>query len=241
MHSYSCGTILLFTLKRSPKGLYRILMQVNKRTLENVFDPSLRLVAPLFQRPYVWKQEENWQPLWTPIEEIAERRLKGLQMRPHFLGAVVLDRVDNATGTIDTREIIDGQQRLTTLQLLIAAARDYCALFDKDFQAAFAKLTVNNVPLSKDPNDKFKVWPTNVDRSRFQTVMTAGSFDAVYKAYGAKLVYQDNGLLSKDPVVQGYLTRRASLSDEDCRAAYRRLSSAQRKEATPNIEQMKRV
>ena len=34
-------------------------MVANRRTLENIFDQSVRFVAPLFQRPYVWTRENN--------------------------------------------------------------------------------------------------------------------------------------------------------------------------------------
>ena len=36
-------------------------MDVNKLTLDKVFDPTVRLEAPLFQRPYVWNQKKNWE------------------------------------------------------------------------------------------------------------------------------------------------------------------------------------
>jgi hypothetical protein len=44
-------------------------MDANKRSLGQIFDPSIRLVVPLFQRPYVWNQEKNWEPLWQTIKE----------------------------------------------------------------------------------------------------------------------------------------------------------------------------
>ena len=58
-------------------------MNANKKSLGHIFDPSLRLVVPLFQRPYVWKQEANWQPLWDSIQDVVERRLNNAP-RPHF-------------------------------------------------------------------------------------------------------------------------------------------------------------
>src|SRR3954454_16936292 len=150
-------------------------MQANKRSLGHIFDPSLRLVVPLFQRPYVWKQEANWLPLWESIQDVAERRLNNAP-RPHFLGAIVLDQLKTPTGDIDTRQIIDGQQRMTTFQLVLAALRDRCkAGGDERYHKAFSKLTTNEVPLSDEADDVFKVWPTNADRTQFRTVMTAGS------------------------------------------------------------------
>jgi len=157
-------------------------LKVDKLNLERVFERTERLEAPLFQRPYVWKEEPNWKALWDSIQMVAERRLEGKQLHPHFLGTIVLDQLNTGLGRIHVRQIIDGQQRLTTLQLALAAARDLCAKLDEArFAKAFEKLTVNDVPLSDDPNDLFKVWPTNADRSDFREVMNAGNADAIRK------------------------------------------------------------
>src|SRR5687767_3977552 len=102
-------------------------MRVDKLNLERIFERTERLEAPLFQRPYVWKQHRNWQPLWDAIKKVADARHGGTQSRPCFLGAIVLDQLKTSTGKLHARQIIDGQQRLTTLQLAIAAARDICA------------------------------------------------------------------------------------------------------------------
>ena len=48
-------------------------MNVDKLTLKKIFDTTERLEAPLFQRPYVWTKENNWQPLWEAIQSVAER------------------------------------------------------------------------------------------------------------------------------------------------------------------------
>jgi hypothetical protein len=155
-------------------------MRADKLTVNGLFDLTERREAPLFQRPYVWKQEENWDPLWESIRAVAEKRVAGAQVRPHFLGTVVLDQLRTPTGKVGARQIIDGQQRLTTLQLGLAAARDIClSLGQKKFSDAFRKLTDNDVPLSEEPDDVFKVWPTNADRAEFRSVMRAGSREAV--------------------------------------------------------------
>ena len=162
-------------------------MQANKRSLGQIFDPSIRLVVPLFQRPYVWEQEKNWEPLWESIHDVAERRLASGTQRPHFLGAVVLDQLKTRTGDIDSRQIIDGQQRLTTFQIALAAARDVCqSLSNERFHKAFSKLTSNDIPLSDEADDVFKVWPTNVDRAAFRSVITAGSCQEVCKRFDCK-------------------------------------------------------
>lgn len=155
-------------------------MKADKLTIEKIFDKTERLEAPLFQRPYVWNKERNWVPLWEAIEPIATRRLEGKSVRPHFLGTIVLDQMKTGTGQISVRQIIDGQQRLTTLQLLLAAIRDLCtACSEERYAEAFNKLTNNYVPLSDDEDDKLKVLPTNADRNDFKSVMWANSLEAV--------------------------------------------------------------
>ncbi|MBU0678604.1 MAG: DUF262 domain-containing HNH endonuclease family protein [Verrucomicrobia bacterium] len=147
-------------------------MNVDKLTLKKIFDTTERLEAPLFQRPYVWTKEDNWQPLWEAIQTVAERRIVQASIRPHFLGTIVLDQIRVPTGKISARQIIDGQQRLTTLQLALAAARDLSRLYGQEqYGRAFAKLTDNDVPLSDCVDEIFKVWPTNADREDFRQVM----------------------------------------------------------------------
>ncbi len=98
-------------------------METQVRTPQTVFMHPQRLVVPLFQRPYVWNQENQWEPLWNDVVRVTDRIIRHPHDKhyPHFLGAVVLQQVQNAVGTMQERTIIDGQQRLTTLQLLFDA------------------------------------------------------------------------------------------------------------------------
>jgi hypothetical protein len=151
-------------------------MRADKLTVNGLFDPNERREAPLFQRPYVWNQELNWEPLWESIKALATKRLTETRVHPHFLGTVVLDQLRTPAGKLHARQLIDGQQRLTTLQIALAAARDLSFEFGENkYGESFKGLTNNHVPLSDDPDDIFKVWPTNADRLEFRTVMTAGS------------------------------------------------------------------
>ena len=81
-----------------------------------------RLLVPLFQRPYVWTRENQWTMLWDDIRRHAELRHSGKPSSPHFLGAVVLQNQSASVGNLPYWTIIDGQQRLTTMQLLLDAA-----------------------------------------------------------------------------------------------------------------------
>jgi hypothetical protein len=131
----------------------------------------------------VWSREAQWEPLWEDVATLAERVLDGQGIRPHFLGAIVLDQLPHPTGGVETRLVIDGQQRLTTLQLLLRAFQDFCGGLDTEdgerFRRALEGLTRNPAELSPDPDEKQKVWPTSADQLVFREVMQAGSLRAV--------------------------------------------------------------
>ena len=50
-------------------------METQVRTPQSVFMMPQRLVVPLFQRPYVWNRENQWEPLWDDVTRVAERKL----------------------------------------------------------------------------------------------------------------------------------------------------------------------
>ncbi|MDT8392012.1 MAG: DUF262 domain-containing HNH endonuclease family protein [Lentisphaeria bacterium] len=160
-------------------------MEAGKRNLGSMFQETRRYLVPLFQRRYVWKQEENWEPLWEDVRILAERRLARERYQPHFMGAIVLDLDQLPTGNIETRKVIDGQQRLTTLQLMLAAIRDICEeLGESQYHEHFRTLTKNSYPnLSEDDEQVFKVWPTNGDQEAFVKTVAAGSPDKVKIAF----------------------------------------------------------
>ena len=76
-------------------------METQVRTPQLVFVQPQRLVVPLFQRPYVWNEDSQWEPLWNDFVRVADRLLKEPQdkHRPHFLGAMVLQQVQNPDRT----------------------------------------------------------------------------------------------------------------------------------------------
>ena len=72
-------------------------------------------------------------------------------------------------GQVDARLVIDGQQRLTTLQLAIAALRDLCREAGDDESVRWLlKISANDEYRDPESDERFKVWPTNVDRPAFR-------------------------------------------------------------------------
>lgn len=163
-------------------------MQPNYISIANLFGVQTRYTVPLFQRPYVWSKADQWEPLWDDLRQLIERVLMSEQGKPiagHFLGTVVLEQTPVSIVNLPRREVIDGQQRLTTLQILLKAAEHALAVVaetSKDAEEAMlvrraseqlAFLT-KNMATSTD-EESFKVWPTNEDRLPFQAVMNAGA------------------------------------------------------------------
>lgn len=152
------------------------MMDTQVRTPQLVFMQPQRLIVPLFQRPYVWNMENQWEPLWRDIVRVTDRFLANpaAQQQPHFLGAVVLQQVQNPVGSLQARTIIDGQQRLTTLQLLIDALHAELLAVGATQPAMRLEALVSNPPaFCVEHEDRFKVWPTNRDRGAFNSVMAA--------------------------------------------------------------------
>lgn len=151
-------------------------MQAKDYTVDDVFREGQLLEIPLYQRRYIWDLESQWQPLWTDIERIALRVLANPQehQRPYFLRSVVIQQRPNEPGAVQRRTVIDGQQRLTTLQLLLDAI--HAVLMERGIHEEAEQLDNlirNKIKSARPPFEKFKVWPMNVDQAAFEEVMTA--------------------------------------------------------------------
>lgn len=89
-------------------------MKADTVDLAAIFGKPVHYLVPLYQRPYVWTREDQWEPLWQDVQAVADRQLddtRGNDAIPHFLGAVVLEQALVGSGMIEARSVIDGQQR----------------------------------------------------------------------------------------------------------------------------------
>lgn len=182
-------------------------MDVHKTPLLSVFDPKQRLEVPLFQRQYVWEEERQWQPLWEDIERKFAEAIEGNVDTPkHFLGAMVLDQKQTPTGHVLVRQVIDGQQRLTTFQIFLAAFRDFCrSQTCDDIADECNKFIINTGMMANKNVDKFKVWPTQLDRTQFIDVIDAGSRDEVLKRHPDRRKPYARKIDPKPRMVEAYL------------------------------------
>lgn len=153
-------------------------MKADTVDLAAIFGRPVHYFVPLYQRPYVWTKELQWEPLWLDIREVVDRQIDDAPANdaiPHFLGAVVLEQSLVGAGMIDSRTVIDGQQRLTTLQLLVAAARSLAVERALDGpRQMFEKLLFNESFLVRRSGDEYKVFPTQRDQVAFREVIGDG-------------------------------------------------------------------
>lgn len=151
-------------------------MQARTLTPAMIFGYHVRYVVPLFQRPYVWTRSDQWQPLWEDVRQICDRAValpSPALAPPHFLGAIVVDQVPTQSGFISARNVVDGQQRLTTLQLLLDAACEVVGAHGHAIDASGLRVLVRNDPaIAQRDYEVFKVWPTDRDRAAFRAAMS---------------------------------------------------------------------
>ena len=92
-------------------------MDVKSSTVVEFLSENKQYVAPVYQRNYAWVADKQCMVLWKDLVNLAAN-----PESKHFLGSIVIIKLDDS---LDRNFVIDGQQRLTTVQLLLMAMRDY--------------------------------------------------------------------------------------------------------------------
>ena len=94
-------------------------MKAEDTHVTNLLEGAKQFIVPIFQRDYSWGTR-HCQQLWKDVIRVgSDPSVKG-----HFLGSVVYVAAEDNTATITRWLLIDGQQRMTTLTLLLIALRD---------------------------------------------------------------------------------------------------------------------
>ncbi|MFA5957075.1 DUF262 domain-containing protein [Hyphomicrobium sp.] len=164
-------------------------MQPHKLTVNDVFEKERRYVIPLYQRAYVWNRLDQWEPLWDDIRRATEEQLDAQAdavTGTHFLGAVVWSLSKIVGKSVPRAEVVDGQQRLTTLQIFLAALRDLAREIGSASVGRLERWTINPDRNPALDEEAFKVWPSLSDRDPFTCVLTAGSRDNLLRNYNGR-------------------------------------------------------
>ncbi len=98
------------------------MINANKEKLQSFYQGSLQYEIPFFQRAYVWS-EENWTIFWEHLLSELEAYEKG-DNSEHFIGTIITKQKESRNLSENVVELIDGQQRLTTISIFLKALAD---------------------------------------------------------------------------------------------------------------------
>lgn len=150
-------------------------MNLNKPILEELFNKQIRFRIPVFQRHYVWSEQGQLIPLWEDFINKYNERYNKQKLHPHYTGSIVLFQETTNTGTLLTYSVIDGQQRLTTFQIFVAAFREVCRkhLKDESLISELNKFLFNEKSFGDKEYEKqkFKLEPTKFNKDTFCVII----------------------------------------------------------------------
>jgi len=139
-------------------------MQANETKLRQLIEGTKQYLVPLFQRTYSWDKKE-WSILWDDIRELSQLSTP----KPHFFGSIVTAPVTSVPQGVSKYLLIDGQQRLTTIFVLLTLVRDKV----RAIQNSFAEEINETLLVNKFQSDLdfYKLLPTQVDRTAYKNLI----------------------------------------------------------------------
>ena len=153
-------------------------MQAKEEQLRKLLRTDNRYQIPLWQRQYSWGKHQ-WESLWEDIVKTADNASNETGVMSHFFGALILsENVQQKKHVNDPTEVIviDGQQRLTTSMIVLAAIRD---VLDQDGDIDFSGYLLN----SDTKNGKhYKLVPQTDDQEMFFKILDAAQISAESEA-----------------------------------------------------------
>lgn len=168
-------------------------MKASETTLRNLLEGGKQFQIPLFQRPYSW-QKKHWETLWDDLIKIYNDEVKGF----YFLGPIVTQAELGTADGITPYVVVDGQQRLTTLSILLAALRTYLKKEDKQLAEQIHEFYLINKYQKGD--EFYKILPTQddcdvyqslIDSKNIKDVKKEGQIYDAYKFFDSKLKKPD--------------------------------------------------
>lgn len=147
-------------------------MQAKETRLDSIIEGTKQYVVPLFQRSYSWTKKE-WDILWNDICDLYEME----NPRVHFFGSIVNMPATSVPEGVAKFLLIDGQQRLTTVFILLSILKDLALEGRKERLSDEIKNTLL-LNQYKDGYDHYKMMPTQVDRNSFLKVIEGQGHEA---------------------------------------------------------------
>lgn len=145
-------------------------MKADPFQIGDVLKDAKRFVVPIYQRTYTWRPTPHLETFFDQVEAKADERLKGNPQFAHYMGALlVIPRGAYSFGRIAVLDVVDGQQRLTTFQIFLAALRDLARSLKEDQTADLLGSFLLNPegPHLKERIERYKLYPTAYDRKLY--------------------------------------------------------------------------
>jgi alkylated DNA nucleotide flippase Atl1 len=160
-------------------------MLVHTATLKAIVEGQKQFQVPIWQRQYTWRNAQHEQ-LWSDlIEQYRYLQAGDAPASGHFLGSFVLSPKDPSASGVSYFLIIDGQQRLTTLMLLLCALRDRSAETDPGAVERFDDFYLINK--HQQGEERMRLLPTEEDRAPYRRWLMRepdnGAGDDISRAY----------------------------------------------------------
>lgn len=163
-------------------------MEAKDYVVNEVLRDPRRFMVPIYQRRYQWGEAELT-PFWHDVVAKADEALSGQIRFQHYMGALILAPGGDGyqVGVTPRIQVVDGQQRLTTFQLFLAALREVATRRSVEEIAANIRSYLFNQPMvgDDDPLARYKLSPTPADRTLVHEILdlTADDLRGRYPEY----------------------------------------------------------
>lgn len=149
-------------------------MEAKQVIFQELLNGARQYVVPLYQRTYSW-EEKQWEQLWDDILDVYSME----SPRNHFIGSVVTQQIHTAPEGLPVYTLVDGQQRMTTLFILLSVVREFAA-GDREKWKKLADEIHNTCLINeyKDGDEYFKLMPTQGDRTPFRKTINGETPDS---------------------------------------------------------------
>ena len=182
-------------------------MKASETKLQKILEGTQQYLVPLFQRPYSWEKQQ-WENLWNDLIDLTEQET----ITPHFMGSIVTLQTISVPEGVSKYLLIDGQQRLTTILILLAVVRDRAKQQKETNKLAEQ---INNTILINPYEtglELYKLQPTQADRWSFHHIIDHGSpnsetslINECYRFFDKKISQKNIELsLIKTAIISGF-------------------------------------
>ena len=174
-------------------------MRADAYPLDTVLGERQQWVVPVYQRHYEWEIEEDKQlpKLWADLQDEAIDRLEKRNPFPHYFGAIIFSEPQQqAFGAVRRRFLVDGQQRITTFQLVLIAIRESARVHQVsrlvDVIDAYL-FNEKSASMLEPDRERFKLWLSSYDRKLYEDV--SQNTPAKLRSLQPKFFYKNGALI----------------------------------------------